>query len=237
MSDVERAKSLLRKLQARTEARGATAAEAAAAAELAAKLIERYGLDQCEPETTSDSVEMRQKRFPSWAVVLGMAMSERFDVQAYYTRRTGDRSTCRFVGLEHRVRVACWLFRAVSTDLQKVVERDAERVGVTGSNKVVFRNEFLRSAAWEVYRRLHADWRDKLAGPIEKHEARKRKTRKTRTRRLAKREAHSDLAFFLGRQAGNQVSLSTDVLAEPARQPALCIEHQATRPKRQSALF
>jgi hypothetical protein len=235
MSDVERAKSLLRKLQARTEARGATAAEAAAAAELAAKLIARYGLDQYEPETTQDSVELEQKRFPSWAMVLGMALSERFEVENRYTRRTGERSTVVFLGLEHRVRVACWLFRAVATDLQRIAERDAQTIEVSGSDKVVFRNEFLRSAAWEVYRRLNHDWRAKLAGPIDKHQQRKRKTR---SRQLAKRRnAYTDMAHFCGQQAGKQVSLATDVLGDNRVGPALCIEHQATRPKRQSALF
>ena len=239
--DRERAKRLLRLLQMRTEARGATAAEAAASAELAAKLIDRYGLDASDSETAEDGVTMDQRRFPRWANVLAWSICDRFSVEGKYITQRGQASRVVFLGHEHRVSVACWLFRAVATDLRKAAAADSQRCGVSGAAKTAFQGEFLLAAAWEVYRRLNSDWRAKLAGPLAKQAEREaqQQSKPARSRKVARRRNRSDnMASVLGLLAGRQVNLQTNALSSDGTvQPPLCLDHQPSRPKVQSALF
>lgn len=233
--DRERAKRLLRLLRLRTESRGATAAEAAASAELAAKLIDRYGLDASDSETVEDGVTLDQRRFPRWANVLAWSISDRFSVKGKYFTQVGQPSRVVFIGAEHRVGVACWLFLAVASDLRKRAARDSQQVGVSGSAKTVFQGEFLVAAAWEVYRRLNSDWRAKLAGPLAQQAQQQAKP--SRSRKVARRRS-DNMAYCLGVLAGRQVSLETNALhSDSSGQSPLCIEHQAERAKVQSALF
>jgi len=242
----DQAKQLLERLRMRTEARGATAAEAAQAADLAEKIIRRYGLDQeTDPHAPQQAdVETGQRRVPVWAIALAMGIEKRFHVASYIRKHGEQRGNVVFEGPEHRVRVACWLFRAVATDLRRACDRSAREHGRAGPALVRFRNQYLSAAAWEVYERLNpervAEMRRKIAEQAEQVARGERppsKPVKFSKRALQAASRFDRDADRCGMAAGREVSIDANVLSEP-RQPAavLAIEHQARR-KQQAALF
>lgn len=153
------AAKLLERLRLRTEARGATAAEAAAAAELAERIIQRYGLDRDSAAAGSETHVLGQNRLPSYAAVLATAMTRRFGCSGDYTWSRGERCVVRFQGPEHACRVACWLFAAVVRDLDRMAAEHVATRQVKGAGSYRLRNRFRLGAAWEVHRRLLRDSR------------------------------------------------------------------------------
>jgi hypothetical protein len=217
--DREKAIRLLEMLRRRTEARGATAAEAAQAAELASKIAERYGLDKSNFDSVQRvGVELGQKQMPRWGIVLALAIAKRFKLQSHYIAQRGLSAKVVFSGPEHLVGVACWLFRAIEIDMRRAVDREMALSAICGSDRVRFRNEFCKSCVWAVYRRLI---------PVTTEVATKqnatcveRKATKKKHKLPSKRDVD---AWLSGTATGETIRLSTDVLggSEPLRLEAV----------------
>lgn len=227
----KKARRLLEMLRMRTEARGATPAEAAQAANLAEKLIKRFGLQsdgKAKQETELDS-----KVFPTWARVLAWGICDRFELEGQYTRQKGKRAAAIFLGAEHNASVGCWLFDAVATDLQRSACNDARAAGLKGARLVVFRNAFLRAAAWEVYRRLNAkqierrriEAEQSAAAEGDTHEPRRKAKKKPRSLSKADQRAEQirTAAMLSGIKAGREVAISADVIGDDSE--TLALEH------------
>jgi hypothetical protein len=206
----EQAVKLLERLRMRTEARGATAAEAAAAAELAEKIIQRYGLDRNATATSTESHVLGQNRLPSYAAVLAQALIQRFKCDGDYLFVRGQRTIVRFHGPEHTCRVACWMFAAIIKDLDRL---SAQYVHASGATGLRLRNRFRLGAAWEVHWRLNPPAQRALAEATEKETVRRR-PRNCRRREI--RDTAEWEAVRAGREAGQQIKLSTDVLGGSA---------------------
>lgn len=231
--DVAKAKHLLELLRRRTVERGATAGEAAQAAALAEKLINRFGLDG-DSAKYSETVQMKQNRFPEWAETLASAIQRRFGCDAIVTEKRGTRCTVRFVGQEHTVGVARWLFLAVLGDLMQAAQREGRKAGMKGPRLVKFRNRFLYAAAWSVFCRLNEkhiermrlEWQSQREKEqSERPEPRCNAKPKTLTRKQLQDELFDTNAALAGYRTGDQVSLSADVIGteqEPLRLAAPC---------------
>ncbi len=217
--NIDKAKRLLAHLRNRTEARGATAAEAAQAAELAERIMRRFGLDDQATVDEKLELEMPTKVFPVWARILMWALESRFGVSGQYVIRRGEQSRAQFVGPEHRVSVAAWLFRAVGNDLHKASDRTAREAGYTGPELVKFRNSFSTSAAWEVYMRLlPRSKRSKVDDEPPKTNRRPRKSKPMSYTEFA--------AISTGSAFGRTVPLDTNAIGETE---TLALEFQSSR--------
>jgi hypothetical protein len=230
--DREKARQLLDKLRMRTEARGATPAEAASAAALAAKIIERYGLNESNAAEVEHTHALDEKRFPRWAHVLGWAIEERFGCSGRYQWRVGQRAAIVFRGPEHLARVSCWLFAAIAKDLDQRSRRAGDTHGVSGTQLRKFRNEFRKAACWEVWRRMRPP-REQLKGaPVESPKASPRRTRK----KVSRISSDDWVAIEAGMLCGREISLDTDVIGERGVHAVAAIEGPR-RPTRQATLF
>ena len=205
--DRAKAKRLLKMLQERTEQRGATAAEAAQAAELAAKIIERYGLDAESTEKFIMSAELGEGQWRRWATLLGAGIARRFSIEVgrWKTPR-GVKSRVQFSGPEHQVRVAVWLFRAVEKDMRRMADAAAIARDLSGPEKLSFKNEFMLSAAWCVHTRLNPPTEAELT---EYWEAQRGEDRSRRSKHYEPKNAD---AFLAGAKAGEAIKLDAGVL-------------------------
>ena len=220
MSDIERAKRLLEKLLTRTQARGATVAEAETAAELAAKICQRYGLDadnvQC---TTAEQDSDFGGKIPRWASMLSHGFHKRFGVEVLRKTQYG-RHVIVFRGEEHVVRVAHWLYTAIVRDLDKLSRVSAEEHGLTGPALTKYRNHFRNSAAFAIWMRMDPP------PPITAEEMAKVDAKIKR--QLAKRKPavpapfHDYVAMAAGDRVGRELSLSTAAVGDRRRAVA-CI--------------
>lgn len=235
----EQAIDLLDKLRRRTEARGATPAEAAQAAELAERIIRRYGLDGSEQPASEQSREMLERRWPPWASVLAMAIERRFDVVGRYQRGGGEPCRIIFSGPEHRCRLACWLFVALAKDIRQESDREARQRGKSGPDLVRWRNDFRLTAAWELFDRLNVKVQPKLAaapgGESNHAPPAKRKSRRSKVRRLTTEQMDAMLA---GQKCGRSLPIDTNVLGDrDAREPAALLAAPAGSGSTQPTLF
>lgn len=203
---------LLDRLRMRTEARGATAAEAAAAAELAERIIKRYSLDRDATGRAIESHVCGTARMPSYAVVIAIGLCRRFGVEGDYSRQRGERCIVRFWGPEHTCRVACWLFAAVLKDLDKLSAQhvDSCRQRLNQGKRLRLRNRFRTGAAWEIFRRLNPASK---RGESQEADGSKSKRPRRRLRRPDRLTEDEYMAIVAGQIAGREIQLSTDVLA------------------------
>ena len=206
-----RAIKLLEMLRLRTEARGATPAEAAQAAELAEKLIKRYGIDERAGQTDGvASMQLECKVIPWWAKLLAFGIERRFQLQdGTYERRVGVRAVVTFRGEQHIASVAAWLFRAVANDLVTRATREARRHQLSGGDLVSFRNKFCQSAALEVYERLNPPTeQQRIAAQAELDASESRCSRRP-PKPLSPIEMQ---AMMAGSEAGRDVSIATNAV-------------------------
>lgn len=215
----DQAKALLERLRMRTEARGATPAEAAQAAELAERIIRRYGLDRDAAATTEEQHELLERRWPPWATVLGMAIERRFALRGAMIRQRGERCRIAFTGPEHSCRVAVWLFRALEKDIRQSAERSAREAGRSGGDLVRWRNEFATAAAWSLFDRLNPiDAKRIKSRPcvVEESPPPRRKQRGRKVRRLTTEQMSAMLA---GSLAGRGMAIDTNVIGDRRAEP------------------
>jgi len=219
MIDTEKAKLILEKLRVRTEARGATAAEAVQAAQLAEKVARRYGLD-INPIDGARSHIISEKRLPSWVKILLWAMDRKFGIQITYRYGLGRPVEIKFVGPDHLTNVAVWLFKAIRNDLDKQSYVAARAMGKKGGALVRFRNQFRVAAAWELHARLNPPPEAAIA-EAEKRQASKsnqsRRKPKNKTMAQLQQEADDWKAMLYGTKAGKQISIDTNVLPQQDR--------------------
>lgn len=217
----ERAERLLARLRMRTEARGATAAEAAAAAELAERIIQRYGLDrQAACADATETHQMPYKRMPGWACVLAMGICKYFGCEGQYTRQRGQRTSVIFHGQEHRVAVAAWLFAAVAKDLDARAVSEQRSLGKVQCS-LRWRNKFRLAAAWEVYGRMLPV--QQLAEEV-KSAKRQVPVRRWRNRRELSALMEDNFAMVCGARCGREIDLNTNVLGRRGSPDRLRLE-------------
>ena len=225
-SEVNKARDLLDKLQARTEARGATPAEALQAAKLAERIAKRHGLDLNAERTFESIYTTSQKTFPKWKCILSWAIRDRFGVTAEYGMGKGQSAAIRFSGPEHLASVAAWLFRAIETDIDKRSYIAARALGLKGGKLRSFRLEFSRGAAREVWSRLNprpepapepkpmsAEELDRLRKESEDWDAKERKRLSKLTPTQLQKEINARLARMKGIDFGKEIPIDTNVVA------------------------
>lgn len=217
----EQAIKLLERLRVRTEARGATPAEAAQAAELAARIIERYKLDGDEQVRSSKGVETGQRGYSAWIMFLACAVRKKFSLESDIIRRYGERVLVRFTGPEHAVSVAIWLFRAIEIDMRRFSTEEATKLGMRGGTLVQFRNKFMETCAVAMFGRLNpptAAEKAEVAQYVEDQSSRRRKCKPKRLTKLQhERNVISMQAFRAGYDAAQKIQLSTDVVGRSSK--------------------
>ncbi|MBP87009.1 MAG: hypothetical protein CMJ64_09890 [Planctomycetaceae bacterium] len=205
----ERAIKLLEMLRRRTEARGATPAEAAQAVELAERLMKRYGIEVRDVESESkatSSMEMQTKVCPWWARLIIFGIERRFKLKdTAYRRRTGRNAVVSFVGAEHIASVAAWLFRAIVNDIVTRAEKQARRVGVRGSSLIKFRT----SASLELLDRLNPRTEQQRIAAAELAEEQRESQCSRKVKPLSPEEL---LAIVGGAEAGRDVSIAANAV-------------------------
>ncbi len=210
----EKAIKLLEMLRCRTEARGATPAEAMQAAKLSADIIERYQLDD-QPIDRQKGIEMGEGGNRSWMNLLAGGIRKRFQLKsAVIIKCKGQYSKVRFTGPEHAVGVACWLFRAIEVDMRKMASLECIRRDLYGAAKLRFRNAFMVSCACAIYERLAPIVVTDIVVPVDCKPKRRRKCK--RKKRLKNSDVRKLMqardAHFVGFKAGESIKLNTDVL-------------------------
>ena len=218
---------LLDMLRRRTEANGATPAEAMQAVELAEKLMKRYKINADDvvesDEPTSSSMELQSKLCPWWASLLAFAIERRFKLkETRVLRRVGKNAVVSFVGAQHVASVAAWLFAAIANDVVTRATRQAREAKVAGGALVKFRNQFCQSAALELYERLNPPteqqriaWRQRAE---EESESRCSRRREREVKPLSREEL---LAMYQGAAAGRDVSIDTNAISSGEPIPLL----------------
>jgi hypothetical protein len=227
--DREKAARLLDMLRMRTEERGATPAEAAQAADLASKIIDRYGLDEatCGNAGKSESaVECGQKAYSDWINTLASAICQRFELTAKVVTRTGRNAIVRFVGPEHRVRVALWLFRAIEKDMRRMAAAECSRRDLSGGKMVRFRNQYFDSFSLTIWSRLDPRTPEQIEAAHKELRERLEKLPKPIRPCNIKHYSHMNELDWEASRAGDaaaeSIELGTDVLpGSTAREPLL----------------
>lgn len=223
MSGIDKAKELLDKLQSRTEARGATPAEAEQAAKLAERIAKRYGLNLNTDKVFESTYTTSQNTFPRWGRVLAMAMRERFGVESFVGTQKGQRAKVKFTGPEHLAAVAAWLYKAIELDIKKRSYCAAKAAALSGGELRSFRLEFSLGAVWQVYHRLNPpepveeltltdEDRERIDRYCEKWEAKEKKRLAKLSRAQLKRESRQHLARLKGQKFGKEIPIGTDVV-------------------------
>lgn len=211
--DVEKARHLLERLRARTETRGATAAEAEAAANLAAKIIERFGLQEENLEFVS-TYRLSEKRREIWIMVLLQCVESKFKIKIFYCREIGQSMEIEFQGPEHVVRVARWLFLALYIDIRKRSWVAGKALGRKGSMLTKFRREFSEGAVVAIHDRMRTAQQPQLVEESPDS--------KSKSGCKARRSSLDFQAIKYGRQFGREVSLDTNAVG----QAQFKLEHQ-----------
>ena len=224
-TEASKARDLLEKLQARTEARGATPAEALQAAKLAERIAKRHGLDLNAERKFESVYTTSQKTFPRWKCILAWAIRDRFGVTAEYGTAKGRSAAIRFSGPEHLASVAAWLFRAIEAEIDKRSYMAARSLGLKGGNLRSFRLEFSRGAAREVWSRLvprpepapdrkpmTAEERDRLRKECDDLEEKERKRLLKLSPAKLQREIYARLARMKGSDLGKEIPINTNVM-------------------------
>lgn len=224
--DRDKAARLLDMLRMRTEARGATPAEAAQAAELAAKIIQRYGLDDtCGKRPTQSALECGQKKRAAWIITLASAIGRRFDLNAELATCTGRNAIVRFIGPEHRVNVALWLFRAIEKDMRRMVSAECSRRGLKGGRLVRFRNQYFDSFTLTIWARLDPRSPEQIEADAKRiRDQLQEHPRQQPTRALKRFSQMDDLDWQASRAGGaaaESISLSTSVISGDKAAPML----------------
>lgn len=226
--DREKAARLLEMLRMRTEQRGATPAEAAQASDLAAKIIERYGLDAHGSPASDNAergVECGQKSYADWIDTLAFAIRRRFDLRTSVQAQTGKNVTVRFIGPEHRAKIACWLFRAIEKDMRRMARRECSYRDLTGGAMVRFRNQYFDSFTMTIWERLDPRTPEQKAAAKKEFDDYVAKLPPSKPRKTPYVPAMSSqdwAAYDAGHAAAGTVKLGTDVLpGSTASQPLL----------------
>ena len=225
-TEANKARDLLDKLQSRTEARGATPAEALQAAKLAERIAKRHGLDPHAERTFQSTYTTSQKTFPRWKWILAWAIRDRFGVTAECGTAKGQSAAIRFSGPEHLASVGTWLFRAIETDIDKRSYIAARALGLKGGKLRSFRLEFSRGAAREVWSRLaprpnpkperkpmSAEERDRLRKECDDWEEKERKRLSKLSPAKLQKEIDASLARMKGRVLGKEIPIDTNVMS------------------------
>ena len=222
-AEIERAKALLERLRVRTEARGATPAEAAAAAELVDKICRRYGLDKPSDDRSScdrpgkAGQQLEEARCPGWVMNLALCVALRFRCECGYTWQIGERSTVIFTGEEHLASVAQWLFSAVYLDLRRRSHYAALAHDMKGPKRKHFRTVFCESASWEVVRRMRPPQKKPSMRELIVAQAAADAIKDKPSRKPPKpKELSADdlIACLVGQKAGRDVSIDTNAVGD-----------------------
>lgn len=236
---------MLEMLRVRTEARGATPAEAEQAARMADRIMKRYNLNGDEQIEANADIEPGTNKVEGWAYTLMQAIARRFEVKASYREVVGHKSVVRFTGPEHRIAVAKWLFLAIAKDLNKRSHIEGRTAGLTGGKFRSFRLQFRQAAAFAILRRFFDDpfgvsevvvsdeERERYAKQRKQQEEREKK----RISKMSKKQRMEQLKAELlrrhaansGNQFGNEVAIDTNAVGGKL---VANIEHQGSEVNR-----
>lgn len=227
--DAEKTKAMkmLEMLRVRTEARGATPAEAEQAALMVDRICKRYGIEPADVDNNEAFFKMQTNQFPIRCYCIARCVASRFGIEHTILKKEGYRSWLKFSGPEHLVSVACWLFKAITNDIENRSVDAGRAAGLKAHAYRTFRDKFRMSAALAVRERLAPE------PPLELNftdaeliAARKRLKKMTRSqrRKLKDKQKLERHARQLGVQCGMEVEIGTNAVGD-RRGKTLAIEH------------